>query len=1366
MPPLRKKGRGGGGGKTEAPLPGQVPGVSPSVSASLARKEREKPRCASTQGGLENLGVFVSRSFQKERSEKKLLESSRTSLHLTAGFSQRSLRVASRKAEPFSMDSTPRLSDLNAKREDREKRFGDAAAVQRRSLSSGYKSACRGRDEPAVCRTSCRELGDDKILYRRSLRAGGEEKLVRRISRRDDKTVEYSTRYNNIYPGMSGGKEVRESKSVDGGSLKSCTVGTSSQRLDRVEDVNPLRASPSSPALVRKSPRHSDLVNVSSPTVNLPVKSSCKCGAFRSSDSGSSPSVQQHQQHQQDRLGIIGVGKQSGASPILMSTSTEIVRSEGKERRSRELSDSGVATPTLVPVHQSRSSNGSRSSTPNLLQGRLALLEGRVSQIAAELKATKDLLDANNPACSKAVLTDIQTKIHGIEKAINYRLAKECGLVDQLEAQELKGHYIVANDVPGRLPPTIEGKSKMSGRGSKSLSNSDLVLHSQGMFGKASKSVHNARTLAVNGSVPYEGTTSMSAAEKLSQIASLAIPRGKEPNIYQCIEQSFTGEVGGSAPSSHVKAVFDHNEFEERLYPHQKLLKNRPGVHQKLIENRAALHQKLVENSVLLRNKLAALEERDGLNCGVLEDGEYGAAEFISSLKQGAVKDKEFERGKSIRVESGQSATGLIVGEAGDPYPPGYIDYEGDMMILQPKSRGPKEGRRMSTSRKSFSGTPSDRNEPHFHFMEKGSGSRGTSDRRKRSSEKRKSISTSDCGSPEVGNGASQIVMLEPTRKIGGNTNNKSSRSQALITQHYHHPVEIEEINLACPESSVTDLNFPDEAGTTAEEWVSESQQNVASITSYSPLSLLCGEAVRSSLGCDESLSSEEANDGQDYVHPADDDEQPYLAECEDNVSSERLHQVGDKIATAGWFMSEGEGVLLAHDDGYCSFYDVLNMEGKANYKGPENLPSGTWRDCWLIRAAGPDGTSNKYIVAASAGSAVDAAFCSWDFYDRRLTAYHCESSYVHPSPSNFSFKSSASSSPERRRAMSKDKQKAGCFSWYSGSENGQLLKGKAPNRPLTDINSGASFTTSSLGRSDSELSDTPLWWYRPSSPLIAAAGTGLKTVSLYDVRDGDVVMRWDLSKWVACMDFCSPIQWRNKSRLVVAEDQALSLWDVNGMTPHPVLQVNFNGKQIRALHIRNSDAESAGGVRQRLSSRDGQAGDGVLCTQDAVNILDFRVPAGVVLKIPTFGDQTHSVAINGDLVFAGVTASSNRSVHDSADADGIGSYKENVQAKILQWSIKQGKPMSVYKFPQSAAHQAQQSVAQVWGNADTVMGVNGNGLFMFDAMKGATVGREGAQSVRETLGTDDLFQPSFDYAGCRVLLISRDRPAAWCHWL
>ncbi|KAL2608298.1 hypothetical protein R1flu_026871 [Riccia fluitans] len=1353
MPPLRKKGRGGGGGKTEAPLPGQVPGVSPSVSASLAKKEREKTRNASAQAGLENLGVFVSRSFQKEKSEKKLLETSRTSLHLTSGISQRSLRVASRRAESTSTDGTPRLADSSSRRE--EKRFGDASAAQR--TGAGYKSACRSRDESAACRTSCRELGDDKALYRRSGKAPGEEKLERRVSRREDKSVEFSTRSNNTYPGISGGKVARESKSVDATSTRIGIGGSSSQRVERFEDFIHHNTSPISPAYVRKSPRHSDMVIVSSPTVNLPVKSSCKCGVFRSSDVSSSPPTQQHQ----DKLGIIGLGKQRGASPILMPTNTEIVRIDGKERRSRDFAENGVMTPTLIPLQHSASSgsSGSRSNTPsNVLHGRLAILEGRVSQIAAELKATKELLDANNPACSKAVLSDIQTKIHGIERAINYRLAKECGLVDQLQAQELRGHYITANDGSSH-PHSLDGSSKISGRGSKSVSNTDLVLHGQGMYGTASNaSLNSGRALAIIGNISPDVTTSMSAAEKLSHLASLALPRSKESNIYQCIDPNFPVEVGGSAPSTQVKPVFDHNEFEDRLYPHQKLLKNRPGVQQKLMENRAALQQKLMENSVLLRHKLAALEERDGISSSLLEDGELGAAKFINSLKQGVGKDKEYERGKCIPSEFVKtSATEFVMGEIEGPFPEKCMNYQGETSS-QPKSRAPKEMRRTSSSsRKSFSGTPGGRNEARFHPLEKGSGSRVASERRRRSSEKRKSI-----GSPEIVTGASQIVMLEPTQKIVGTSIGNSSTSQTLAIQHYQRSVEIEEVIPTCAEPRAPNLSLADENHTSTEDRACEPEPDVPSNTSNSPLRLLCDEAIRTSLACDESLTSDDTADEPECAPPEEDDEQPYLAECEDNVPSERMHQVGDKIATAGWFMGDGDAILLAHDDGYCSFYDVLNMEGKANYKGPENLSSGTWRDCWLIRAAGSDGTSNKYIVAASAGSAVDAAFCSWDFYDRSLTAYHSETASIHPS-GNSSFKSSPSSSPERRRFTSDEKQKAK-FTWYGGSENDQLLKGKAHNRPLSDVNSGGSFTTNSLCRSDGELSDTPLWWYRPSSPLIAAAGTGLKTVTLYDVRDGDVVMRWDLGKWVACMDFCSPVQWRNRSRLVVAEDHALSLWDVSGMTPHPVSQISLGGKQIRALHIRNSDAEASGGVRQRVSSRDGLAVDGVVCTQDSVNILDFRVAAGIVLKIPTFGDYTHSVAVNGDLVFAGATSSSNRSSRDNADGGGIGSYKESIQAKILQWSIKQGRPMSVYNFPLSPAHQAQQSVAQVWGNDNTVMGVNGNGLFMFESTKG-TVGREGDQAIRETLGTDDLYQPAFDFAGSRVLLISRDRPASWCHW-
>jgi hypothetical protein len=40
-----------------------------------------------------------------------------------------------------------------------------------------------------------------------------------------------------------------------------------------------------------------------------------------------------------------------------------------------------------------------------------------------------------------------------------------------------------------------------------------------------------------------------------------------------------------------------------------------------------------------------------------------------------------------------------------------------------------------------------------------------------------------------------------------------------------------------------------------------------------------------------------------------------------------QLNEIGCKASTAGWFVSEGEAVLLAHDDGSCSFYDIVNCE-------------------------------------------------------------------------------------------------------------------------------------------------------------------------------------------------------------------------------------------------------------------------------------------------------------------------------------------------------------------------------------------------------------------------------------------------------
>lgn len=55
---------------------------------------------------------------------------------------------------------------------------------------------------------------------------------------------------------------------------------------------------------------------------------------------------------------------------------------------------------------------------PSRLHEKLAFLEGKVKRIASDIKKTKEMLDMNNPDASKVILSDIQDKISGIEKAM------------------------------------------------------------------------------------------------------------------------------------------------------------------------------------------------------------------------------------------------------------------------------------------------------------------------------------------------------------------------------------------------------------------------------------------------------------------------------------------------------------------------------------------------------------------------------------------------------------------------------------------------------------------------------------------------------------------------------------------------------------------------------------------------------------------------------------------------------------------------------------------------------------------------------------------------------------------------------------
>ncbi len=82
---------------------------------------------------------------------------------------------------------------------------------------------------------------------------------------------------------------------------------------------------------------------------------------------------------------------------------------------------------------------------------------------------------------------------------------------------------------------------------------------------------------------------------------------------------------------------------------------------------------------------------------------------------------------------------------------------------------------------------------------------------------------------------------------------------------------------------------------------------------------------------------------------------------------------------------------------------------------------------------------------------------------------------------------------------------------------------------------------------------------------------------------------------------------------------------------------------------------------------------------------------------------------------------------------------------------------MNVYTLPEMEGKSSKTSINQVWGDAQSVMALNGNGLYIFDV--------EQRMELQHVICPDNLAFRTFDYATSRLLLISRDRPPLWCNW-
>lgn len=211
-------------------------------------------------------------------------------------------------------------------------------------------------------------------------------------------------------------------------------------------------------------------------------------------------------------------------------------------------------------------------------------------------------------------------------------------------------------------------------------------------------------------------------------------------------------------------------------------------------------------------------------------------------------------------------------------------------------------------------------------------------------------------------------------------------------------------------------------------------------------------------------------------------------------------------------------------------------LQEKSIYMPPSGVSHNLWGDCWLIRAADSDGCSGRYVVAASAGSTLDSGFCSWDFYTKAIRAFRVEDGITTTS---------------------------------------RTVLGPLPNR--VPYRRDTLSTTLAPGNQQ--------WWYKPSGPLLVATASGQKVVSMYDIRDSDLIMKWEVQRPILAMDYSSPLQWRNKGKVVIAEAEAISLWDVNTLNPQSALSIASFGRKVTALHINNTEAELGGGVRRRLFS-------------------------------------------------------------------------------------------------------------------------------------------------------------------------------------
>jgi hypothetical protein len=260
------------------------------------------------------------------------------------------------------------------------------------------------------------------------------------------------------------------------------------------------------------------------------------------------------------------------------------------------------------------------------LHGRLSALEGRVSQMAAELRETMELLDASNPICSEALLSDIQSKITNIE---------EC-MTGSSPAGAHGGRIYSPRVDDVSLRERIQIEQEAFKRALQSLT--DAQRRSMARSEHPQYNVGLEKTLSTDSSTATESEVEphfqkhmLVGSEDLTSNAS---------SFYVSKIQDLNGvvsageEMVGAPPdlAALAKAMFKGTGLQNS----KAAVESRPPSQQKLVDSRAAFHEELGQHRELLRSKLADLgggrQDVDACEERVLVGPDFGHDEECSEL--------------------------------------------------------------------------------------------------------------------------------------------------------------------------------------------------------------------------------------------------------------------------------------------------------------------------------------------------------------------------------------------------------------------------------------------------------------------------------------------------------------------------------------------------------------------------------------------------------------------------------------------------------------------------------------------------------------------------------------------------------------